>query len=352
MDSSTSFQANQPYSSLNRVNLDMDFDQLLYSQEYYSSQDYSMSQSSAHGSAPGDDDYPVEEMSPVKAKKPSRRASKAKEKEPPKDWTTAEEIALCEAWCNVLENSERGNSMKTKGFLEAVIKYFKNKTGSTRGHDFTLEYCYNILKDHQGWLEIKMPAFYKNTEGVISLRLLKPPWGQHLVNLNNESDESEEEIQEKQAMGHDRAKAKKKSSDSSREGSSLFVDLVADKFLNMKRKNGERGRSNNSPISSEESGVGYPGDGASKSYRVEKRELAIQRQTLELAEREKRDRDILFYNSKISFFFPVIQRQKPRGKLHRSSLWFALTATFRSLTEKNALSVLKWETFSVVGLSL
>ncbi|GJZ69337.1 hypothetical protein Tco_0632887 [Tanacetum coccineum] len=70
----------------------MDFDQLLYSQEYYPTQDYSMGQGSAHGSAPidDDDDSPVEEMSPVKAKKPSRRVLKAKKndakkKEPPKD---------------------------------------------------------------------------------------------------------------------------------------------------------------------------------------------------------------------------------------------------------------------------
>ncbi|GKG40573.1 hypothetical protein Tco_0467350, partial [Tanacetum coccineum] len=57
---------------------------LMYSQEYYPTQDYSMGQGSAHGSAPvdNDDDSSVEEMSPVKAKKPSRRASMAKEKEP------------------------------------------------------------------------------------------------------------------------------------------------------------------------------------------------------------------------------------------------------------------------------
>ncbi|GJY05696.1 zinc finger CCHC domain-containing protein 9 [Tanacetum coccineum] len=52
MDSSTSSHANQPYSPLNRVSLDMDFEQLMYSQEF----------------------YPVEEMSPVKAKKHSKRA--------------------------------------------------------------------------------------------------------------------------------------------------------------------------------------------------------------------------------------------------------------------------------------
>nr|GEW51030.1 hypothetical protein [Tanacetum cinerariifolium] len=112
-------------------------------QEYYPTQDYSMGQGSAHGSAHGsapvdDDDSPVEEMSPVKAKNPSKRTSKAKkndtkEKDLPKDWTTAKELALCQVWCDVLENSEKGNGMKAKGFWEAVIKYFEMETGSTRG---------------------------------------------------------------------------------------------------------------------------------------------------------------------------------------------------------------------------
>ncbi|GJU32199.1 hypothetical protein Tco_1175788 [Tanacetum coccineum] len=80
-DSSMSFQENQPYSPLNRVTLDIDFEQLML----------------VHGSAPVNDDSPVEDMSPVKAKKPSKRASKAKKndnKEPPKDWKMAKEIAL------------------------------------------------------------------------------------------------------------------------------------------------------------------------------------------------------------------------------------------------------------------
>ncbi|GJX06273.1 hypothetical protein Tco_0194205 [Tanacetum coccineum] len=76
MDSSTSSHANQPYSPLNRVTIDMNFEQLINNQEYYQSQDYSMGQGSAHGSAyssahgsavDDDDDSSVEEMSPVKA---------------------------------------------------------------------------------------------------------------------------------------------------------------------------------------------------------------------------------------------------------------------------------------------
>ncbi|GJX09103.1 ABC transporter G family member 7 isoform X2 [Tanacetum coccineum] len=238
MDSSTSSQANQPYSPLNRVTLDMDFKQLMYSQEYYLTQDYSMGQGSAHGSAPVDDDSPVEEMSPVKAKKPSKRASKAmkndtKEKEPTKEWTTAEEIALCQVWSDVSKNNEKGNGMKAKGFWEAVINYFIKETGSTRGYDsilskwkigFALElvvfvplsiilkrimkvHCWNILKDHQGWLEVEMPSFYNNTKGRKKSKTSETtsglaPGG---FNLNNEADESEEETQQQRPMGRSKS---------------------------------------------------------------------------------------------------------------------------------------------------
>ncbi|GJX05215.1 hypothetical protein Tco_0191131 [Tanacetum coccineum] len=81
MESSTSSHANQPYSPVNPLNLDMDFEQM-FSQEYYPIQDYSMGHGSAHGSAHGsghgsalvddddEDDSPVEEVSPVKPKSP------------------------------------------------------------------------------------------------------------------------------------------------------------------------------------------------------------------------------------------------------------------------------------------
>ncbi|GJY06971.1 ABC transporter G family member 7 isoform X2 [Tanacetum coccineum] len=247
MDSSTSSQENQPYSSLNR---------------------------SAHGSAPvdneDDNDSPVEEMSPVK--KPSKQ-----------------EIALCQAWCDVSENSEKGNSIKVKGFWEAFINYFKKESGSTRGydsifskwknrvrprigcfcaiinniqenhesgsndldvyhkacveykmiymHDFTFGHCYNILKDHQGWLEIEMPNFYKNIKGQKKSKTSKTTYGSAFggFNLNDEAKEYEE-AREHRPLGHDAAKAKKKSSASSHEGSSLFVDLVAEKYLGIKSK--------------------------------------------------------------------------------------------------------------------
>ena len=67
-----------------------------YSQDNYSGQDYYM----GHGSTPIEDDSLVEEMSHVNAKKPSKRASKARKNDNKKNdqepmiWTTAEEITL------------------------------------------------------------------------------------------------------------------------------------------------------------------------------------------------------------------------------------------------------------------
>jgi hypothetical protein len=108
----------------------------------HSNQDYSMVQGSAHGSAHGsapvEDGSPVEEVAPVKAKKVSKRASKAKKndnKETSKAWTTDEEIALCKAWCDVSENSVRGNTMKSRGFWGEVIDYFEKETGVRRGYN-------------------------------------------------------------------------------------------------------------------------------------------------------------------------------------------------------------------------
>ncbi|GKB80240.1 hypothetical protein Tco_0947135, partial [Tanacetum coccineum] len=91
------------------------------------------------------------------------------------------------------------------------------------------------------------------------------------------SDEAVKETQEFRPMGDDRAKVKKKAAGSSREGASSFVDLKAE---------------------------------ARKIAQLKREKLEIQRRTLELAEREKRDRDILFYNSVIDQNLPPIQQQK------------------------------------------
>ncbi|GJU58728.1 hypothetical protein Tco_1236494 [Tanacetum coccineum] len=190
-------------------------------QEEIPVQDYSMGHGSGHGLAPGsahgsfsfdddEDNSSAEEVSPDKPKKPSKRATKTNKddpkegKEAPKEWTVAEEIALCQGWCDVSENSISGYNMKAKGFWEVVIRYFVKETGSTRGYasivskwknrvrpridafcaiiknikathesgtndlnvyhkacaeykmiykgDFNLEHCYNILKDQPSGL--------------------------------------------------------------------------------------------------------------------------------------------------------------------------------------------------------
>ncbi|GJX52595.1 hypothetical protein Tco_0280964, partial [Tanacetum coccineum] len=242
--------------------LDMNFEELLFSQEYNYSQDYSMGHGSGHdsghnGSAHGlaqgsvpvhddEDDSPVEEVSPVKPKKPSRRTTKAKKDEPKE-----EEIALCQGWCDVSENNISGNSMKAKGFWEAVIRYFEKETSSSRGYDsivskwknkvrprigafcaiikniganhesgandldvyhkacaeykmiykgdFTLEHCYNILKDHPGWKDVEMPYFYQ-TQGRKKSKTSETTSESASggLNLNGEADEAVENLTPRQ----------------------------------------------------------------------------------------------------------------------------------------------------------
>nr|GEZ61945.1 hypothetical protein [Tanacetum cinerariifolium] len=112
-------------------------------------------------------------MSPVKAKKPSKRASKPR---------------------RMIPRSRQKTGQRQK---DRVVPSLGRKNSKT----------------------------YKTTSGSASGGF----------NLYNEANESEKETQEQRPMGRDQAKAKKKLSISSRERSSLFVDLVADKFLNIKR---------------------------------------------------------------------------------------------------------------------
>nr|GEV27382.1 hypothetical protein [Tanacetum cinerariifolium] len=258
MESSTSSQPYQPYSPINPTNLDMNFEYLTFSQEYNYSQYYSMGHGSGHGFAHGlahgsvlfhddEDDSPVEEVSPVKPKKPSRRAAKAKKdetkeiKEPPKEWTVEEEIVLCHGWCDVSENNISGNSMKAKGFWEAVIKYFEKKTCSTRGYDLIVSKWKNrvrpkigafcaIIKNIEANHESGTNDFDERKKSKTSETTSESTSGG--INLNEKADKAVQETQEFRPMGRDRANAKKKAAGFA----SSIVDLVADKFYNMKQK--------------------------------------------------------------------------------------------------------------------
>ncbi|GJS33643.1 hypothetical protein Tco_0532025 [Tanacetum coccineum] len=144
--------------------------------------------------------------------------------------------------------------MKVKGFWEAVINYFKKETGSTRGYDLTLRkwknkvrprigcFCaiINIIQEnhesgsndldvyHKACAEYKMIYRHDFTLGHCH-KILKDHQASGGFNLNDEADKYEEA--EHRPLGRDAAKAKKKSSVSSREGSSSFVDLVTSKTL-------------------------------------------------------------------------------------------------------------------------
>ncbi|GJV74596.1 hypothetical protein Tco_1506180 [Tanacetum coccineum] len=203
---SSSSQPNQPYSLVNRINLDMDFEQLMFSQEYYPIQDYSM----GHGSAPVNDDekddFPVEDVSPVKPKKPSRR-----------------------------------NSMKTKGFWDAVIMYFENETGSSIGYDSILNKWKNRVRPRiDAFCAIINNVEDNHESGSDDLDVFQKACAEykmiyrqdfmleHCYNIlkDHQADETEEETQEVRPAGRDQSKAKKKSAASSRGKSSSFVDLV------------------------------------------------------------------------------------------------------------------------------
>ncbi|GJS77145.1 retrotransposon protein, putative, ty3-gypsy subclass [Tanacetum coccineum] len=151
------------------------------------------------------------------------------------------------AFCAIIKNIEADYESGTNDidvYQKACAKYKMMYKG-----DFMLEHCYNILKDHLGWKNVEMPNFYQS-QGRQKSKTSETTSGSASsgLNLNEEADEVVEETQEFRPMGRDRAKTKKKATGSSRGGASSFVDLVADKFYNMKQKNRERRTRNNSPI--------------------------------------------------------------------------------------------------------
>ncbi|GJZ25277.1 hypothetical protein Tco_0562736 [Tanacetum coccineum] len=117
-----------------------------------------------------------------------------------------------------------------------------------------------------------MPSFYNNAKGRKKSNTSETTSGLASggFNLNNETEEPVEETQEVRPLGRNQPKAKKKSAASSSGKSSSFVDLVAEKFLNIKKE--KWNKKEEQQQSYEESGVGYPEGRASRSCRVEKRE--------------------------------------------------------------------------------
>nr|GEW11189.1 hypothetical protein [Tanacetum cinerariifolium] len=120
----------------------------------------------------------------------SNRRGKAKTYEP---WTTTEEIALCKAWCETMENYGT-RDMKT-GFWSEVFANFQKEIGggglfedtmdengssdlvlfpnvlaefqTGYGHPFTMKACWRILKNHEAWTEVEMPTYQRPDEHAI-----------------------------------------------------------------------------------------------------------------------------------------------------------------------------------------
>ncbi|GJV91042.1 hypothetical protein Tco_1538855 [Tanacetum coccineum] len=110
----------------------------------------------------------------------SNRRGNAKTTRP---WTTTEEIALCKAWCEAMENYNARD--KRTGFWEVVFDNFKKEMGrlfentipslsngkirfvlkllpefqNRYGHAFTMEAWWRILKNHEAWTEVEMPTY-------------------------------------------------------------------------------------------------------------------------------------------------------------------------------------------------
>ncbi|GKA85741.1 hypothetical protein Tco_0807395 [Tanacetum coccineum] len=93
----------------------------------------------------------------------SNRRGKAKTSQP---WTTTEEIVLCKAWCEAMENYDTRDMKKgvqrmdENGSSDLVL--FQNALAEFEtgyGHPFTMKACWRILKNHAALTEIEVPSF-------------------------------------------------------------------------------------------------------------------------------------------------------------------------------------------------
>ncbi|GKD31807.1 hypothetical protein Tco_1242585 [Tanacetum coccineum] len=185
MESSTSSQPYQPYYPINPTNLDMNFEELMFSQEYNYSQDYSMGHGSGHGSAHGsahgsvsfyddEDDSPVKEVSPVKPKKPSRCSAKAKKdetkevKEAPKEWQWRKRLRCAKVGKLLLADEAVQETQEFRPMGRDRAKAKKKAAGSSREGASSFVYLvadkfYNMKqkkwrkkdKEQQSYIELK-----------------------------------------------------------------------------------------------------------------------------------------------------------------------------------------------------
>nr|GEW26941.1 hypothetical protein [Tanacetum cinerariifolium] len=130
-------------------------------------------------------------------------------------------------------------------------------------HDFSLEPCWQILKEHLAWKQIEMPAIYaKQNPGGKKAKTFETTSCSAQGGLNFNDDDaagSDEEVREVRPMGRDQARKKKSSTSSCSEASSAaggcIVEMVADKCKSYRL---------------EKLGIGEPRKGKSEGSKVEK----------------------------------------------------------------------------------
>nr|GEU53251.1 glutathione S-transferase T3-like [Tanacetum cinerariifolium] len=197
-----------------------------------------------------------------------------------------------------VEAPAKGNAIKSKGFWLTVIEYFEKETGSHRGydsilskwknrvrprigafcaifynvqrmnesglcdhivyqkacleyaaeydHEFSLEPCWQLLKEHPAWKQVEIYAFYakQNSVGgedeqlrqkmvctlVMDVILILGEKAQDGLNLNEDAAGSNEEVREVRPMGRDQARKKKSSTSSRFEASSVTGGALDEGF--------------------------------------------------------------------------------------------------------------------------
>ncbi|GKA28574.1 hypothetical protein Tco_0714819 [Tanacetum coccineum] len=93
-------------------------------------------------------------------------------------------------------------------------------------------------------------------------------------------------------------------------GELIHLLIVPTIYYETKKKLGKKDKEQQSYIELKNRELSIREVEAREIAKLKREKLEIQRRTLELAEREKQDRDILFYNSAIDMTLPPIQQEK------------------------------------------
>ncbi|GKB83738.1 hypothetical protein Tco_0950633 [Tanacetum coccineum] len=183
--------------------------------------------------------------------------------------------AFCAIFYNVQRRNESGSCDITM-YQKACVEY-----AAEHDHDFSLESCWQILKEHPAWKQVEMPAFYEKQN----------PTG------------SDEEVREVRPVGRDQARKKKSSYSSRSEASSAagggIAKMVADKWKSFKVVGwGKKKEQQQSYIDLKNQELKIQEKANRETAELKRQELELKRKNLELKLTIKRDKDLRFYMKK------------------------------------------------------